>query len=165
MPSSFSSSSTSRRNGPNGKLSAHHRGGATESMEDYLECIAEIVKEQGFVRVTDVAERLDIRRASVSIMIKRLAELGYLNHVRYRGFTLTDRGAALAAAVRDRHETLTEFFTLLGLPARSLASDVEGLEHHVSADTLQLLRRFIAFWKATPELADSYKRFNPVSTK
>ena len=51
-------------------------------MEDYLECMANVIAEQGFVRAADVAERLDLRQASVSIMIKRLAELGYLNHVR-----------------------------------------------------------------------------------
>jgi len=60
-----------RKGGSKGKLSAHHRGGTTESMEDYLEAIADIVKQQGFVRVSDVAERLEIRRASVSLMIKR----------------------------------------------------------------------------------------------
>lgn len=138
------------------KLSAHHRGGATESMEDYLEAIADIVASQGFVRVSDVAERLDIRRASVSLMIKRLGQLGYLNHVPYRGFTLTAQGEKLAARIKERHETLTEFFSLLGLPAGALERDVEGIEHHVSGDTLRLLHRFISFWKANPKLAASY---------
>ncbi|HRJ72916.1 MAG TPA: iron dependent repressor, metal binding and dimerization domain protein [Terrimicrobiaceae bacterium] len=144
---------------PHGKLSAHHRGGATESMEDYLESIADIVASQGFVRVSDVAERLDIRRASVSIMIKRLAELGYLNHVPYRGFTLTPQGAKLAARVKERHETLTEFFELLGLPDSAMKRDVEGIEHHLSGDTLRLLHRFIAFWKAHPRTSEAYARF------
>jgi Mn-dependent DtxR family transcriptional regulator len=144
------------RRGSCGKLSAHHRGGATESMEDYLECIADIVAEQGFVRVTDVAENLDIRRASVSIMIKRLAELGYLNHIRYRGFTLTEEGGKIAARVKERHETLTEFFCLLGLPPAVLARDVEGIEHHVSKETLTLLNQFIRFWKQNPALQSSY---------
>lgn len=141
------------------KLSAHHRGGATESMEDYLEAIADIVARQGFVRVSDVAEQLDIRRASVSLMIKRLAELGYLNHVPYRGFTLTAQGEKLAARVKERHETLTEFFQLLGLPADALQRDVEGIEHHVSGDTLRLLHRFISFWKAHPKMAAAYSAF------
>lgn len=151
--------SHTRQRGPNGKLSAHHRGGATESMEDYLECIADIVAAQGFVRVTDVAERLDIRRASVSIMVKRLAEIGYLNHIRYRGFTLTESGLKIATQVRSRHETLAEFFELLGLSGAPLETDVEGIEHHVSSDTLKLLRHFIAFWKAHPKLATDYARF------
>lgn len=141
------------------KLSAHHRGGATESMEDYLEAIADIVASQGFVRVSDVAEKLDIRRASVSLMIKRLAELGYLNHVPYRGFTLTPQGEKLAARVKERHETLTEFFELLGLPPSAMQRDVEGIEHHVSSDTLRLLHRFISFWKANPKMAAAYASF------
>ena len=141
------------------KLSAHHRGGATESMEDYLEAIADIVARQGFVRDSDVAEQLDIRPASVSLMIKRLAELGYLNHVPYRGFTLTPLGEKLAARVKERHETLTEFFELLGLPPSAMQRDVEGIEHHVSSDTLRALHRFISFWKANPRMAASYAAF------
>lgn len=148
-----------RRGGSAGKLSAHHRGGMTESMEDYLEAIADIVAEQGFVRVSDVAERLEIRRASVSIMIKRLSELGYLNHVPYRGFTLTAAGKAVAARVRARHETLTEFFELLQLPQGTRAKDVEGIEHHISGETLELLRAFVGFWRAHPSVAQDYSRY------
>ena len=139
--------------------SAHHRGGITESMEDYLECIAEVIAAQGFVRVTDVAERLGLRRASVSLMVKRLAEMGHLNHIPYRGFTLTEGGREIAARIKERHETLTEFFHLLGLPPAALARDVEGIEHHVSGDTLRGLRRFIAFWRARPALGDDYAAF------
>ncbi len=142
-----------------GKRSAHHRGGITESMEDYLECIADVIAAQGFVRVTDVAERLGLRRASVSIMVKRLAEMGCLNHIPYRGFTLTEEGRAVAVRIKERHETLEEFFKLLGLPPDSLRRDVEGIEHHVSGDTLRLLRRFIAFWEGHPSLARDYARF------
>lgn len=128
-------------------------------MEDYLESIADIIAAQGFVRVTDVAERLDIRRASVSIMIQRLADLGFLNYVPYRGFTLTPRGEEVAARVKERHETLEEFFHLLRLPAEALKRDVEGIEHHVSGDTLRFLRGFIAFWKQHPSLNADYGVF------
>jgi Mn-dependent DtxR family transcriptional regulator len=127
-------------------------------MEDYLECIAEVIAAQGFVRVTDVAERLGLRRASVSLMVKRLAEMGYLNHIPYRGFTLTEDGRAIAARIKERHETLTEFFQLLGLPPEALARDVEGIEHHVSEDTLRFLRRFIVFWSAHPALGADYAK-------
>lgn len=147
-----------RKGGSKGKLSAHHRGGTTESMEDYLEAIADIVKQQGFVRVSDVAERLEIRRASVSLMIKRLSEQGFLNHVPYRGFTLTERGEEVAAQVKARHETLEEFFGLLKLPEESLARDVEGIEHHISPETLTLLKGFIGFWKKHPSVAEDYAR-------
>ncbi len=146
----------SRREG-GGKRSAHHRGGATESMEDYLECIANVMDDQGFVRASDVAERLDLRPASVSIMIKRLAELGYLNLVKYRGFTLTEQGDEVARRIRARHSTLAEFFELLGLHGGEVERDIEGIEHHVSPGTLRRLRAFISFWKSRPELAQAYR--------
>jgi Mn-dependent DtxR family transcriptional regulator len=128
-------------------------------MEDYLECIEAIIAEQGFVGVTDVAERLDIRRASVSIMIKRLAKFGFLNHVPYRGFTLTQKGQEIAARIKERHQTLEEFFKLLRLPSEALRRDVEGIEHHVSPDTLRLLHGFITFWKSHPALERQYTAY------
>ena len=109
--------------------------------------------------MTDVAERLDIRRASVSIMIKRMAELGFLNHIPYRGFTLTPKGEEIAARIKERHETLEEFFKLLRLPSEAIRRDVEGIEHHVSPDTLRLLHRFIAFWKGHPALERDFAAF------
>ncbi len=126
------------------KLSAHHRGGITESAEDYLECISNLVKRDGFVSVSAVAEALDLIRPSVSQMIKRLAEMGYLRREAYRGFVLTAKGEAVAAAVQARHAALTQLFVRLDLDPHRFQGDIEGIEHHLSDHTLRRLQDLIA---------------------
>lgn len=126
------------------KLSSHHRGGITESVEDYLECIANLVKRDGFVSVAAVADALDLIRPSVSQMIKRLAEMGYLKREAYRGFMLTPKGEAIATAIQARHAALTQLFMRLDLDPHQYQDDIEGIEHHLSDHTLQRLRDLIA---------------------
>ena len=81
---------------------------STESGEDYLACIFELLEKKGYARVADVAESLSVAEASASAMIKRLAQRGYLNHEKYRGFTLTRTGHAMA---RDVHARCSELRT------------------------------------------------------
>jgi len=125
------------------KLSAHHRGGLTESAEDYLECISNLRARNGYASVSDVADALDLIRPSVSIMIKRLADLGYLKREAYRGFVLTEKGEAVANSIRERHEVLTELFRSMGLQPDEFHADIEGIEHHISEAALPRFRQLV----------------------
>jgi Mn-dependent DtxR family transcriptional regulator len=116
---------------------------STESREDYLVCIFELIEEKGYARVTDVAECLSVTQPSASAMIKRLARKGYLTHERYRGFTLTRTGHAMACNVYARRRMLTTFLESLGLPENVIEHDVHGLEHHVSRQTFEQLSLFV----------------------
>ena len=71
----------------------------SESTEDHLERIQELVERNGYARVSDLAEALGLSSSSVSNMVRRLAKRGFVNYQRYRGFTLTAVGAAVAAHV------------------------------------------------------------------
>jgi Mn-dependent DtxR family transcriptional regulator len=64
----------------------------SDSTEDHLERIQELVEQKGYARVTDIAEALELNRSTVSNMVRRLAKRGYVNYERYRGFTLTREG-------------------------------------------------------------------------
>lgn len=132
------------------KLSAHHRSGLTESAEDYLECISNLIQRNGFASVSDVADTLDLIRPSVSLMIKRLADGGYLKREPYRGFVLTPRGQAIAKAIQQRHALLTELFVQLGLDPKRFQNDIEGLEHHISDATLPHFQKLIRHLKKHP---------------
>lgn len=132
------------------KLSAHHRSGLTESAEDYLESISNLVERNGYASVSDVADELDVIRPSVSIMIKRLADLGFLKREPYRGFVLTASGQAVATSVQQRHSVLTELFALLGLDPADFHADIEGLEHHISDEALPRFQALIAHLKKHP---------------
>jgi Mn-dependent DtxR family transcriptional regulator len=132
------------------KLSAHQRSGITESAEDYLECIWNLMQQRGYATVSDVAETLDLIRPSVSIMIKRLGELGYLTRQPYRGFVLTAKGEKVARAMQVRHRLLTELFALLGLDPIRHQADIEGMEHHISDPTLAKFRQLIVHLRENP---------------
>lgn len=132
------------------KLSAHHRGGLTESAEDYLECISNLIGRNGYATVSDVAEELDLIRPSVSIMIKRLADLGYLRREPYRGFMLTPTGEAVANSIQERHAILTELFRLMGLSPEEFYADIEGIEHHISDTALPGFRRLVRHLQKHP---------------
>lgn len=122
----------------------------TVSAEDYLERIHELIETKGYARVSDIAELLDITRPTVSIMIQRLSRDGYLLYEKYRGITLTDRGAEVARRIQTRHVLLTEFLGLLGLDRTVVSKDVEGIEHHVSPETLEKLEQLVDYWRKHP---------------
>lgn len=129
---------------------------ASESSEDHLERIHELMEEKGFARVSDLAERLGVARASVTNMIQRLAERGLVNYERYRGFSLTEEGRAKARAIKERHQVLSKFFLLLGLESGVVHAEVEEIEHHLKPATLAALRRLCDHWETEPE---SHRRF------
>ena len=121
------------------KRSAHDRAAVTESMEDYLECIFDLESTKGYACVSDVAETLQLNRASTSIMVQRLGKLGFLRYEPYRGFALTPDGRRVAERIRKRHAMLADLFQLMGLAQRDHLPDIEGLEHHLSE---RAFRRF-----------------------
>ena len=133
-----------------GKHSAHHRKGLTESAEDYLECISNLVGQKGYASGADVAEALELVRPSVSLMIKRLASLGYLKRERYRGFVLTPEGEGVAESIKERHAVLAEIFQHLGLDPKKFHADIEGLEHHISEAAFPRFKQLVAHLNKNP---------------
>ena len=122
----------------------------TVSAEDYLERIHELIETKGYARVSDIATLLGITRPTVSIMVQRLSRDGYLAYEKYRGLTLTAKGTEVARRIQTRHVLLTEFLGLLGLDRAVVSRDVEGIEHHVSPETLEKLECLVEHWKKSP---------------
>jgi Mn-dependent DtxR family transcriptional regulator len=116
---------------------------STESAQNYLVCIFELIERKGYARVADVAESLSVTEPSASSMIKRLAQKGYLKHEKYRGFTLTGTGQAMASEIRARRRILTAFLQSLDLPKNVIQHDVDGLEHHLSKQTFEQLKLLV----------------------
>jgi len=132
----------------------------SESTEDHLERIQELVERVGYARVSDLAEALGLSRSTVSNMVRRLARRGFVNYQRYRGFTLTEQGREVAAHIKDRHRTLTELLTLMGLEPETIEDEVEDIEHHLRPQTLAALGKLVSYWKAHPEHLQSFLRFS-----
>jgi DtxR family Mn-dependent transcriptional regulator len=114
-------------------------------MEDYLESIHVLGMEQGNVRVKDIAERLNISRASVSVAMNHLEKQGLVLHPRYDLVRLTEAGAGLATAVYDRHKTLRTFLKeVLGLREDVAEKDACRIEHHIGPETFRSIKRFMS---------------------
>lgn len=118
-----------------------HRSKTTVSAEDHLERIYELISEKGYARAIDIAAALGISQSSVTSMIKKLAAAGLLNYEKYRGFTLTKEGERVASAIHKRHEILRRFLSLLKVTQQAQERDIEGLEHHLSEETIRALAK------------------------
>ncbi len=123
---------------------------ATPSMEDYLEKIYELIKGKGYARVSDIAVALNLQPSSVTKMVQKLAEAGFIHYERYRGLVLTPVGEQLGETMRNRHAMLMEFLRIIGVPEETVRRDVEGIEHHVSPATVQSIQDLTTFFQQNP---------------
>jgi len=128
----------------------------SQTAEDYLERIHELIQEKGYARVVDIASSLDVKQASVTSMVQKLGDLGYLNYEKYRGLVLTEKGKAVATGIQQRHETLARFFSLFGLDRETQQRDIEGIEHHLSPATVDILSDLAGFFEKNPETLKSF---------
>ncbi len=136
--------------------------GRSVSMEDFLEKIYLTAERKGEVRVGDLAAQLRLKPPSVTRMIQKLGQQGLVNYERYRRVTLTDRGRELGRFLSRRHAVLEEFLRLLGCTdPETVYRDVEGIEHHVSPDTLACIERFVAFARTHPEWVETLRAQTP----
>jgi Mn-dependent DtxR family transcriptional regulator len=130
----------------------------SQSAEDYLERIQELIENKGYARVVDIASSLKVKQASVTSMVQKLAEAGYLEYEKYRGLVMTDKGRDVARKIQDRHATLSRFFSLFGLDAETQREDIEGIEHHLSEATVQVLSDLAQFFERNPEKLRSFQQ-------
>lgn len=132
-------------------------GQPTQSEEDYLERIHELAADKGFARVSEVAGSLQVKQASVTNMVQRLGEQGYLDYEKYRGLVLTEKGREVACRIQQRHATLSRFFSALGLGTEVQQRDIEGIEHHLSAETLAALADLARFFEEHPDVLAAFR--------
>lgn len=128
------------------------------AIEDYLEQIHNLIEAKGYARAADIAQNLSISQASVTNMIQRLDAEGYLVYERYRGVTLTDAGKKIGQDIAHRHDVLTRLLSGFGLDAATVHRDVEGMEHHMSKQTLAVLTLLLEELEGNPELLRKLKR-------
>lgn len=114
-----------------------------EVAEDYVELIEDLIAATGEARVVDIAQRMGISQSTVNKTINRLQREGYVTSEPYRSIFLTQQGHALAAASRARHEIVYKFLLAIGVSEETAAQDAEGVEHHVSEETLNAFQRIM----------------------
>lgn len=116
---------------------------SSELTEDYVELIADLIDERGRARGTDLARRLGVANATVAKMLKRLQEAALVMQEPYRDIALTAEGRALAERGRRKHRIVEGFLLAIGVSEEKARIDAEGMEHHVSDETLEAMARFL----------------------
>jgi DtxR family manganese transport transcriptional regulator len=127
-----------------------------ESTEDYVELIDDLINSQGEARLVEVAERLGISQPSAGKTIARLQREGYVTSEPYRSIFLTEKGKNLADYSRERHDVVYRFLLAIGVSDATAKIDSEGVEHHVSEETLDAFRRIIDASGSRGSLGDSH---------
>ena len=119
------------------------RDRSAETAQDYVEAIADLTTTQGEARVVDLARRLGVTHVTVNRTLARLQRAGYVNTKPYRAIFLTPSGGKLAEECRCRHQTVVSFLQRLGVSEKISEMDAEGIEHHVSPETLAAFERLL----------------------
>jgi len=119
------------------------RDRAAETAQDYVEAIADLAASQGEARVVDLARRLGVTHVTVNRTLARLQKAGYVSTKPYAAIFLTPSGSRLAEESRQRHQTVVSFLRALGVSEKIAEMDAEGIEHHVSPETLAAFERLL----------------------
>lgn len=126
--------------------------GLSPSMEDYLEMIYKCCLNEGYIRISSLAEQLNVKASSASKVVQKLSEAEYVNYEKYSIIQLTEKGRNIGEFLLHRHNTLETFLKNLGVKD-NLLLDTELIEHHLSMETLKIIEKFNDFWNANPEIA------------
>ncbi len=123
----------------------------THSMEDYLEMAFRLSQEKNYIRIGDLASALNVQPPSVSNMIKKLAQLGFVKYEKYGLVILTDKGMSLGEYYLARHETIEKFLTIIG-NSDDILQETEKIEHNLSHKTVHCLKMLIKLFANNEQL-------------
>ncbi len=125
---------------PNKRAEPHQRtrrDHSTETAEDYVEAVAQVIRQQGSCRGVDLVRHFGVSHVTVNRIVERLCREGLLITEPYQPIELSSKGRRLAERCALRHEIVYEFLLAIGLDEQTAALDAEGIEHHVSPETLE----------------------------
>lgn len=123
------------------------------SMEDYLEMIYRLSRENGFTRIHELSDALNVQPPSATKMVQRLSELKMLNYEKYGVIVLQDKGKETGSMLLDRHNTIEKFLRILGVDEDSVLEQTEKIEHTISRNTLLRFKNFIHYCDNHSEIA------------
>jgi Mn-dependent DtxR family transcriptional regulator len=123
----------------------------TTSMEDYIEQIYLLIEEKGYARVSDIAEALKVHPSSVTKMVQKLDKDEYLVYEKYRGLVLTPKGNKIGKRLVYRHELLEQFLRIIGVDEEKIYHDVEGIEHHLSWNSIDRIGDLVQYFEEDRE--------------
>ncbi|MEA1993030.1 MAG: transcriptional regulator MntR [Euryarchaeota archaeon] len=122
----------------------------SRKIEDYLETIYNIIEEKGYARVKDIATALKVSPPSVTEMMGKLSDRGFIIYEKYSGITLTEKGRKIAKGVKKRHDIFESFLEIILVPKRIASEDACTMEHHLDPKTIEQFSKFVEFVKNAP---------------
>ncbi len=122
----------------------------SETEEDYLRAIYDLTLEKGYATVSDIASKLKVRPPSVTDMMKKLGEEGYISYEAYKPVVLTERGEKAAEDISHKHIILRDFLRIIGIDEKIAEEDACGIEHHLHKETINRLTKFVEFVEKAP---------------
>ncbi|MCL1996097.1 MAG: metal-dependent transcriptional regulator [Defluviitaleaceae bacterium] len=123
----------------------------SHSHEDYLESILALLDKSPVVRVTDLAQEMNISKPSVNKAVNTLKSQGMVEQERYGSITLTVKGECLARSVQMRHHVLKDFLQIIGVSEAKAEAEACEIEHNISIDTVEKLSKFLAEFRNTKD--------------
>ena len=129
------------------KFDRIRRAHQSEVAEDYVEMISDLIEETGEARTVDLAARFGVTSPTVNAIVRRLQRENLVETRPYRSIFLTEAGKALAESSQARHQIVRDFLVTIGVPETIAEEDAEGVEHHVSEETLSVFARITAAGK------------------
>lgn len=129
----------------------HEKTQLTESIEEYVEGIWRLEREVQTVGTGEIALYMNVQPASVTTMLKRLVELGLVEHIPYQGVRCTEKGEALAVDLLRKHRLVERLLVdFLGLPWDSVHDLACKLEHYISMDVADRIEGAMGYPKTCP---------------
>ena len=134
----------------------------TQNAEDYLEAILILVEQKGYARPKEIAAKLGVKPPSVSEMLWKLRESGYVYYEKYGEATLTPQGLIEAQKVKKRHEIFEKLLKSLLVSPRIAEEDACILEHHLHKETNTQISKFVEFieeFEGGPEFLKHFEKY------
>lgn len=130
----------------------------TYGMEDYLEMIYRLSHDEGYTRINDLSEALNVKASSTTKMVQRLAELNLIKYKKYGIIQFTEKGQSLGKFLIERHMALESFLEMIGVN-ENILENVELIEHNMTQNALEKIQVLNCFFNNNPEIHEQYIKF------
>ncbi len=131
----------------------------TATMEDYLEMVYRLSRENGYTRMRELADALNVHAPAATRMVQRLAGLNLVKYQKYGVLVLEEAGREIGASLYARHDMVEKFLRILGVREENLLEETEKMEHTISADTLQCILTFLEFYETNQSFQHEFKAY------
>jgi len=116
----------------------------TFTMENYLEAIYELSRQGSGARVSDIAERMSVTKASTNSAMSTLAEKGLITNEKYREIFLTPKGYKIAEFTAQKHKVIQEFLiNILNVDPGIATEDACAIEHVISSNSISAMQEYM----------------------